>query len=99
MLSGHMHGGQVTLFGLFAPMTPSRTGGKYVSGRYQKGDTTLIVSNGIGVFRAACAVLRSAADRDCYAGAGVNARIHFLSVPKRPGSPRKKALKDHLTAC
>lgn len=49
MLSGHMHGGQITFFGLFAPLTPSRYGGKYVTGRYQKGNTALIVSNGVGV--------------------------------------------------
>ena len=49
MLSGHMHGGQVTLFGLVPLVVPSRTGGKYVSGMYQKDGTTLIVTNGVGV--------------------------------------------------
>ncbi|MFZ5975005.1 MAG: metallophosphoesterase [Bacillota bacterium] len=49
MLSGHTHGGQVTFLGLFAPVMPSRTGGKYRTGLYQKDGTTLIISNGIGV--------------------------------------------------
>ena len=49
MLSGHTHGGQVTFFGLFALMLPSRYGGKYCTGVYHKEDTELIVSNGIGV--------------------------------------------------
>jgi len=49
MLSGHTHGGQFTLFGLFPLIVPSRTGGKYVAGTYQKDNTTLIVSKGVGV--------------------------------------------------
>jgi uncharacterized protein len=46
MLSGHTHGGQVTFFGVYAPYLPAsdslRTGMK------KKGDTRLIISNGIG---------------------------------------------------
>lgn len=47
MLSGHTHGGQVTFFGLWAPILPTN-GKKYVSGVYKEDDSTLIVGNGIG---------------------------------------------------
>lgn len=47
VLSGHTHGGQVTLFGLWAPLLPPG-GQKYVSGIYKEDNSTLIVSNGIG---------------------------------------------------
>ena len=47
VLSGHTHGGQVTFFGLWAPYLPSN-GTKYVSGEFEEGNSTLIVSNGIG---------------------------------------------------
>lgn len=56
MLSGHNHGGQVTIFGLHAPIMPSywrselpTTGQKYRYGWKSKGDTQLYVSTGIGV--------------------------------------------------
>ena len=48
MLSGHTHGGQVTLFGLWAPIVPSKYGQKYRSGLIDLDETELIVSNGIG---------------------------------------------------
>lgn len=48
VLSGHTHGGQVTLFGLWAPLTPSRYGQKYRSGVVRTDFTTVIISNGIG---------------------------------------------------
>jgi uncharacterized protein len=48
MLSGHTHGGQVTLFGLFAPILPTVTGQKYRSGMVDLPDMKVIVSNGIG---------------------------------------------------
>jgi len=48
MLSGHTHGGQVTLFGLWAPILPSSYGQKYRTGIVKKDDTTILVSNGIG---------------------------------------------------
>lgn len=48
ILSGHNHGGQVTLFGLWAPILPSNFGQKYRSGLVQKGDTTLYITNGVG---------------------------------------------------
>jgi len=47
VLSGHTHGGQVTFFGLWTPFLPP-DGQKYVSGIYKEGNSTLIVSNGIG---------------------------------------------------
>jgi predicted MPP superfamily phosphohydrolase len=48
MLSGHTHGGQVTLFGLFAPILPTITGQKYRSGEVDVPDMKVIVSNGTG---------------------------------------------------
>jgi len=48
MLSGHNHGGQMTLFGLWAFYLPSGYGQKYLTGIVEKGDTKILVSNGIG---------------------------------------------------
>lgn len=48
MLSGHTHGGQCTLFGLWAPLVPSTYGNKYRTGVIKTDETTLIVTNGIG---------------------------------------------------
>jgi predicted MPP superfamily phosphohydrolase len=47
-LSGHTHGGQVSIFGLWAPYVPSDYGQKYRTGIVSNGATTVIVSNGIG---------------------------------------------------
>jgi hypothetical protein len=49
MLSGHTHGGQVTLFGFWAPRVPSRYGQRYRTGLLHLEKLDLIVSNGIGV--------------------------------------------------
>jgi len=49
VLAGHTHGGQVTFFGRWAPLVPSDYGQKYRTGRVERDDTTVIVSNGIGV--------------------------------------------------
>lgn len=49
-LSGHTHGGQVRL-PLVGPIALPTLGKKYVSGRYQIGDMTLYVSNGLGMYR------------------------------------------------
>ena len=49
MLSGHTHGGQVTLFGLWAPVLPIEGGQRLRSGVIQQGATTIIVSRGIGL--------------------------------------------------
>ena len=52
MLSGHTHGGQITFFGLFVPVTHSKYGQKYISGVKKENRTTLIISNGIGTILA-----------------------------------------------
>jgi len=44
MLSGHTHGGQI----MFGDIGLGRLRFKYWSGRYQRGNTTMIVSNGCG---------------------------------------------------
>lgn len=48
MLSGHTHGGQITFFGLWAPVTHSDYGNKYRTGVIKDNGSTLVVSNGIG---------------------------------------------------
>ena len=48
-LSGHTHGGQLTLFGLWAPMVNSRFGNRYRTGWSRIADTPMLVSNGIGM--------------------------------------------------
>jgi predicted MPP superfamily phosphohydrolase len=48
VLSGHTHGGQMTLFGAWAPRVSSKYGQKYRTGIVQNDVTTVIVSNGIG---------------------------------------------------
>lgn len=56
MLSGHTHGGQVTAFGLWAPIMPSTmhpehlyTGQKYRYGWKSKDDISLYITSGIGM--------------------------------------------------
>ncbi|MDR2956351.1 MAG: metallophosphoesterase [Prevotella sp.] len=56
MLSGHTHGGQITLFGLWAPILPStfhpdlpQTGQKYRYGWVKKDNTSLYITSGIGM--------------------------------------------------
>ncbi len=48
VLSGHTHGGQMTLFGRWAFYVPSEYGQKYRTGVVENGSTTVIVSNGVG---------------------------------------------------
>lgn len=48
MLAGHTHGGQVTLFGLWAPFMPLWNK-KYWRGSYRSEINQLIISNGVGV--------------------------------------------------
>ncbi len=48
MLSGHTHGGQVTLFGLWAPYVPSGYGQKYLKKYQTVNGTPVLVSNGVG---------------------------------------------------
>jgi len=49
VLSGHTHGGQVTLFGLWVPYMPSDYGQKYKGGFANTGFTTVYVTRGIGM--------------------------------------------------
>lgn len=48
VLSGHTHGGQVTLFGQWAPIIPSAYGQKYRYGFVKTEYTTVYVTSGIG---------------------------------------------------
>lgn len=47
-LSGHTHGGQITLFGLYAPITNSKYGQKYVNTINKRGKSIVITSKGLG---------------------------------------------------
>jgi len=49
VLAGHTHGGQVTLFGFYAPFVSSKYGQEYVSGEKKLGNETMIISNGVGM--------------------------------------------------
>ena len=46
--SGHTHGGQVTLFGLWAPLVPSQYGQKYRYGLVTSGKMKSYISSGVG---------------------------------------------------
>jgi predicted MPP superfamily phosphohydrolase len=46
--SGHSHGGQVTLFGLWAPILPSEFGQKYRYGLHNKEKMQYYITSGIG---------------------------------------------------
>lgn len=51
-LAGHTHGGQVTLFGLYAPYIPSQYGQRFRTGKCKtSGQIPVIVTNGIGTSR------------------------------------------------
>jgi len=47
-LSGHTHGGQVTFFGLWAPILPTNYGQKYRYGLLKTGEMISYISSGIG---------------------------------------------------
>jgi uncharacterized protein len=47
-LSGHTHGGQVTLFGIYAPVTESKYGQKYINPINKKKNAIIITSKGLG---------------------------------------------------
>lgn len=49
VLSGHNHGGQVTIFGLWAPLIPSLYGQKYRSGFVKTNSTQVYISRGVGL--------------------------------------------------
>lgn len=48
MLCGHTHGGQVTLFGIWAPLIPSSYGNKFRYGHIPHEGIDLIVTSGVG---------------------------------------------------
>lgn len=50
MLSGHTHGGQVSLPAI-GPLALPKAGKRFASGRFTIGDMTLFVSNGVGLYR------------------------------------------------
>lgn len=51
-LAGHTHGGQVTFFGLYAPITASKYGMRYRTGmKRSRTGTPIIISNGLGTSR------------------------------------------------
>lgn len=51
-LAGHTHGGQVTLFGLYAPVTASKYGMRYRTGlKHNRQGIPIIISNGLGTSR------------------------------------------------
>jgi predicted MPP superfamily phosphohydrolase len=50
MLAGHSHGGQVTAFGIWAPILPLNNR-SYWRGHYDSEINHLIVTNGIGVYK------------------------------------------------
>jgi len=47
-LAGHTHAGQLTFFGIVAPIVPSAHGQRYRSGWVTEHDTPILVSNGVG---------------------------------------------------
>ena len=49
VLAGHTHGGQVTLFGLYAPILPSHYGQRFRGGlKRNSPGTPMIITNGLG---------------------------------------------------
>ncbi|MDR3552720.1 MAG: metallophosphoesterase [Clostridia bacterium] len=48
MLCGHTHGGQVSFLGKWIPPWPGSAKHKYLTGIMKEGDTTVIISNGVG---------------------------------------------------
>ena len=52
VLSGHTHGGQVSLFGIYTPVTNSMYGTRFLRGRnVTTAGTTVITTNGVGTSR------------------------------------------------
>jgi predicted MPP superfamily phosphohydrolase len=46
--SGHLHGGQVNFFGIYAPQTESKYGQKYIKEINRKGEAMIITTKGLG---------------------------------------------------
>lgn len=52
VLAGHTHGGQVSLFGLYTPVTNSKYGARFLRGRnYTDDGVPVITTNGVGTSR------------------------------------------------
>ncbi|MEG2150636.1 MAG: metallophosphoesterase, partial [Bacteroidaceae bacterium] len=52
VLAGHTHGGQITLFGLYAPATGSHYGQRFVKGKQMTSEgIPIIITNGLGTSR------------------------------------------------
>ena len=52
VLSGHTHGGQVNLFGLYAPVKNSAYGNRFLSGMNKTADGAVVITtNGVGTSR------------------------------------------------
>jgi hypothetical protein len=49
ILAGHTHGGQIVLHPLGIPFTPSMRETKFYSGVYRLGESTVVVTNGVGL--------------------------------------------------
>jgi uncharacterized protein len=49
VLAGHTHGGQVVIHPLGIPFTPSMTETRYYEGVYHVGETTVVVTRGVGM--------------------------------------------------
>lgn len=47
-LAGHNHGGQVTIFGAYAPVLPSEAGNDYRSGWLQQDGVDMLITRGVG---------------------------------------------------
>jgi len=47
-LSGHTHGGQLTVFGLMAPLVPSKYGQRYRGGWLEEEGAHVLVTRGVG---------------------------------------------------
>ncbi|AJA47134.1 metallophosphoesterase [Clostridium pasteurianum DSM 525 = ATCC 6013] len=50
-LSGHTHGGQINLFGLYAPVTESSYGQKFIQTINNKNNSVIVTSKGLGCSR------------------------------------------------
>jgi uncharacterized protein len=73
IFAGHTHGGQV-LFPFFGPYyVPSRYGDRFLSGRFQKGNLTMLVNRGLGLI---------------YYPIRINCRPEFSLVTLRRGAGR-----------
>ena len=49
VLAGHTHGGQIVIHPLGIPFTPSMTETRYYQGVYHVGETTVVVTRGVGL--------------------------------------------------